>query len=131
VNLLLDTHIFLWSVLEPSRLTPAVREALTNGDNALWLSPISLWEVLVLAEKGRLELDTEPEAWARTALKQCPVREAALTHAVALACQRVTLPHGDPADRLLAATALVRNLTLVTADRRLIDTPEITVLANR
>jgi len=131
VNLLLDTHIFLWSVLAPSRLTAPVQAALTAPDNTLWLSPISVWEVLILAEKGRIDLDTPPGAWVRTALKQCPLREAALTHEIALASRTIQLPHNDPADRFLAATAPVRDLTLVTADHRLIDAPDLTVLANQ
>ena len=130
MNLLLDTHIFLWSVLEPVRLTAAVQAALTDKDNTLWLSPISVWEVLVLADNGRIELDTPPGVWVRTALKRCPVREAPLTHEIALVSRTVQLPHNDPADRFLAATATVRDLTLVTADHRLIDAPNLTVLAN-
>jgi len=131
VNLLLDTHIFLWSMLEPDRLTAAVHAALTAPDNTLWLSPISVWEVLVLAEKGRIEFDSPAGGWVRTALKHCPLREAPVTHEIALTSRTIQLPHNDPADRFLAATATVRNLTLVTADQRLIDAPDLTVLANR
>ena len=131
MNLLLDTHIFLWSVLQPDRLAAPVHAALTARDNTLWLSPISVWEVLVLAEKGRIQLDTPPGAWVRTALKQCPLREAPITHEIALISRTIQLPHNDPADRFLVATATVRDLTLVTADQRLIDAPNLTVLANQ
>jgi PIN domain nuclease of toxin-antitoxin system len=128
---LLDTHIFLWSILQPDRLTAAVRAALTAHDSTLWLSPISLWEVAVLAEKGRIELDSPPGAWLRTALKHCLLHEGPVTHEIALASRAVDLPHNDPADRFLAATATIRHLALVTADQRLIDAPNLTVLPNR
>ena len=60
MKLLLDTHIFLWSFLEPSRLTNKVAAELENPNNDLWVSPLSLWEVLVLAEKGRVVLEPDP-----------------------------------------------------------------------
>ena len=60
-----------------------------------------------------------------------PFREAALTHAVALESRRLVLPHHDPVDRFLAASAKVYGLTLVTADERLLGSDEFSVLANR
>ncbi|HUP18651.1 MAG TPA: PIN domain-containing protein [Gemmatimonadota bacterium] len=63
----------------------------------------------------------EPGEWVRDALASSSMREAALNHEVALEGRRVRLPHPDPADRFLAATARVYELTLVTADRRLLD----------
>lgn len=54
VNLLLDTHTWVWSHVAPERLTKRVTAALRNGNNDLWLSPISIWEFLLLAERGRL-----------------------------------------------------------------------------
>jgi len=53
MKLLLDTHIFLWAFLEPERLTETVAEALEASSSELWLSPISTWECLLLARKGR------------------------------------------------------------------------------
>lgn len=119
-KLLLDTHIFLWSILEPEKLAgPVVRE-LMNPSNEIWLSPISIWETAILAEKGRLTLDDEPVSWIQKALEVLPFKEAALNHAIALQSRTIGLPHQDPADRFIAATALVYGLTLVTADKHLI-----------
>lgn len=131
MDFLLDTHIWLWSMLEPERIAPSVAEVLENGDGELWLSPISIWETLVLVEKGRLDLGGDPEGWVERALAAVPLREAPLTFEVALASGGIELPHRDSADRLLAATAMVFELTLVTADRRLIDQGTLRVLANR
>jgi len=116
MRLLLDTHIFLWSLLEPESLRPEVAAALEDKSNELWLSPIVIWEVLVLAERGRVVLE------------KVPFREAALTHEVAIQSRLVELPHRDPADRFLAATALVYGLPLVTADERLLKSPSIPTL---
>ncbi|TMB56459.1 MAG: type II toxin-antitoxin system VapC family toxin, partial [Deltaproteobacteria bacterium] len=56
MNLLLDTHVWLWSHTEPERLTKRVTAAVTDRANDLWLSPISIWEFLLLAQRGRLRL---------------------------------------------------------------------------
>ena len=130
MKLLLDTHIWLWSLLDPSRLSPRVRKALAGPDNQLWLSPISVWETLLLHRGGRLELDGEPHAWIESAFRAAPMKEAPITHAIAAESVRVDLPQRDPADRFLAATAIVLHLTLVTADEHLIGHESFRALAN-
>ena len=127
MKLLLDTHIWLWMLLEPERLAAPVAAALGDAGNDLWLSPISVWEAIVLAEKGRLVLDLGPVEGIRDALRALPVREAALTREVALVSRTVDLPHQDPADRFIAATAKVYGLTLVTQDARLLGSADFEV----
>ena len=131
MRLLLDTHVWAWSLLEPDRLSPAVKDALGDPEAELWLSPISTWEMMLLIERGRIEVDRPASEWVSEALDRVPMREAELNHAVALRSRAVSLPHDDPADRFLAATASVYDLTLVTADRRLIDGRGYAVLASR
>lgn len=132
VNLLLDTHIWLWAAVEPERLKPDVREALASSDNRLWLSPISVWEALLLFERGKLTPKNEdPDEWLEKAIARSGVREAPLTHEIALMSRKVRLAHQDPADRFLAATAIVLGLTLVTSDERLIGCADVSVLRNR
>lgn len=130
MKLLLDTHIWLWALLDPERLSPAVRAALASGENELWLSPISVWEALLLAEGGRIRVDTAPTEWVERMVRALPRREAALTHDIAVASRQLTLSHEDPADRFLAATAQVLGLTLVTADARLLASTQYAVMAN-
>lgn len=130
MKLLLDTHIWLWSFLEPKKLTRRVAGTLENPRNELWLSPISIWEALILSQKGRVELDGEVGSWVATAMKAVPFHEAPITHEIALETQYVDLPHRDPADRFLVATAKVLGLTLVTADETLIRAKAVPVLAN-
>jgi PIN domain nuclease of toxin-antitoxin system len=130
LKLLLDTHIWLWSLLEPARLSKRVRAALRRTANELWLSPISVWELLVLAERGRLKLDDEPRKWIAEALTHTPAQEAALTFEVAVRSREIMPAHPDPADRFLVATASVYDLTLVTADESLIKLKPCPILAN-
>ena len=131
MRLLLDTHIWVWSLLDPSRLSRRVHAELESPDNELWLSPISAWELLVLIEKGRVEVDREGVQWVAEVSRAAALREASLTHEVAVESRVIDLPHQDPADRFLAATARVYDLTLVTADERLLTSRRISTLANR
>jgi PIN domain nuclease of toxin-antitoxin system len=131
VKLLLDTHIWLWSTLEPQRLTRRVDKALVDPANELWLSPVSVGELIVLLRKGRLTLPSDVAAWVAKTIEDLELTEAPLTVDVALAVGSINFPRGDPADHFLAATAKVFELTLVTADEHLIHLPGIQVLANR
>ena len=121
MRLLLDTHVWLWTLTDPKRLGRRARSAIARPSNEIWLSPISVWELLVLAERGRVRLDERPALWTREALERSPAREAALTHEVALQSREMAPAHPDPADRFIMATALVFDLTLVTADETLLD----------
>ena len=129
MRLLLDTHIWLWSLQESERLGRRVVQALKDPQNELWLSPVSTWEAVVLHQKNRIRLIGDLADWISYAT--APVREAPLTHEIAFASHYVPLQHHDPADRFIAATAQVLDLTLVTADARLLGLGNIATLANR
>jgi PIN domain nuclease of toxin-antitoxin system len=131
MKLLLDTHIWLWIVLDPTRLSRRVARALDDAENQLWLSPISVWELLMLTQKRRIQLNEDVVTWTRRTLEKLQLHEAPLTTEVALETSVLSLEHSDPSDRLIAASAKVFDLTLVTADERLIAAPGIQVLANR
>jgi len=129
LKLLLDTHIWLWSLHDPHRLGKRVQNELRDSANERWLSPISTWEALTLNAKNRIRLPANLEEWVARATG--PFREAPLTHEIALAARQLSLPDEDPADRFLAATAQVLDLTLVTADAMLLGLGEIATLGNR
>jgi PIN domain nuclease of toxin-antitoxin system len=131
MKLLLDTHIWLWSLLEPGRLTKKVAQALEDQANELWVSPFSNWEALILAQKGRVHLQPDPVKWLGKVFKSFPFREAPFNHQVAIQSRLMELPHQDPVDRFLSATALVYSLTLVTADERLLHSKKIALLPNK
>ena len=128
MKLLLDTHIWIWSKLEPKRLGRRAAEELSKSSNELWLSPVSVWETLVLMQKGRIRVQ-DPFAGVDRAADQ--LREAPLTREIVSAGMALHLSHADPADRFLAATAQVLKLTLVTSDKRLLGLGDIATLANR
>jgi PIN domain nuclease of toxin-antitoxin system len=129
LKLLLDTHIWIWSLAEPKRLSHRVQRELKDQNNELWLSPVSTWEALLLQSKGRIQLYGNARDWIARATTY--MREAPLTHEIVVAAQELPLPHQDPADRFLAATAEVLGLTLVTSDHRLLGLGAIATLANR
>lgn len=127
MKLLLDTHIFLWSLFEPERLENKLIAALNEPENEKWLSPITVWECLLLSEKKRYVFPSAPELFLRDVIADIGLREAPLNVEIAMRSRTIRLRHDDPADRFLAATADLYALTLVTADRRLQKCPDISV----
>lgn len=130
MRLLLDTHIWIWSLLAPQQLSRRVARALERSDSELWLSPVSIWELLMLVQRGRVVLKTDVDSWLATAFQTVPFQDATFTHGVARETARVRLSHRDPADRFLAATARYYELTLVTADQRLLQGEGYSVMPN-
>ena len=128
MKLLLDTHVWLWALSEPSRLSRRVREEMKKPENQLWLSPVSTWEALLLNAGGRIRLPANLAEW--IARSTAPFREAPFTHEIVLLAQQLPLPQRDPADRFLAATAQVMNLTLVTGDDKLLGLGTLLTLKN-
>jgi PIN domain nuclease of toxin-antitoxin system len=118
--LLLDTCALIHDALTPTRLGPRARSAIEDADAAgqLALCDISLWEVAMLVAHGRLAPGTDCRSFLDLALSARSISVLPIT--VDIAARSVSLPlHGDPADRIIAATAIVHRATLVTADRRL------------
>ena len=131
MKFLLDTHIWLWIALEPSRLSQKVAKAVSDPANELFLSPISVWELVMLTQKGRVTLDQDVISWTGHTMQLWQLQEAPLTTEVALETSRLNLVHSDPSDRLIAASAKIFDMTLVTGDEKLVALREIKVLANR
>ena len=77
MKLLLDTHIWIWSLLQPE-MAPRVQKALQDPANEKWLSPISVWELVILVEKKRVSLDVSVDEWVAQAMAVAPLREAPL-----------------------------------------------------
>jgi PIN domain nuclease of toxin-antitoxin system len=128
---LLDTHIWLWSSLQPDHLSSRVSKILADHENELWLSPISVWELALVCRKKRFQVRPDVPTWVSDSIAQLRIIEAPLTLEVALAIPSINLPHGDLANHFLAASAKVFDLTLVTADETLLATPGLKVLPNR
>ena len=119
MKILLDTHIWLWYLLGNPRLSLQLQTAIADSINEIWLSPISIWESAILAEKGRISLQPDTSTWVSLALKNLEIRDAVLNNEIALLSRQIDLPHQDPADRFIAATAVFYQLTLATVDSNL------------
>lgn len=122
--LVLDTHIWIWALNgEIDRLSPECVSAIESmGEGGqLGVSAISVWEVGMLEAKGRIQLGAVCIDWVREALSAPGVRLLPLTPEIAIESSR--LPgefHGDPADRILAATSRIMGATLITKDQKLL-----------
>jgi PIN domain nuclease of toxin-antitoxin system len=129
MKLLLDTHIWLLYLLGDSRLSLQLQTAIADPNTELWLSPISIWETLILAEKGRISLQPNPVTWVNVALKTLETREAQMNHSIAILSRQVALPHQDPADRFIVATAIYYGLILATVDANLTGNSAVQILS--
>lgn len=116
MRLLLDTHVLLWSALEPERLTSTARAALEDGENEVFVSAVSAWEIAIKQSLGKLELARPAEQWLPKVLRTSGFEPLDVTLASALRVRALPWHHRDPFDRLLIAQALEENLTLVTSD---------------
>jgi PIN domain nuclease of toxin-antitoxin system len=123
-SLLLDTHYWIWlqagareefshSVLK------AINHAAASG--SLFLSVMSVWELGILEAKGRIQLNAPCEQWVRDAMAMPGLSVAPLTPEIALASSRLPEPfHGDPADRIIVATARAMGARLATRDSKIL-----------
>jgi PIN domain nuclease of toxin-antitoxin system len=116
MQLLLDTHIWIWAVHSPEKLGHAVRRQLENPKNELFLSPVSIWEARHLVRRNRLHIKQSFPDWLEMVFARAPIKEAPFNFAVAVEAAGIELPESDPGDVFLAATASAFRLTLVTAD---------------
>lgn len=120
VKLLLDTHIWLWSVESERRVSRRVARELERSTNELWVSPISIAEIGAQQRKGRIQIQGGLEDWVQRSVRTSELRWAAINEAVGFEYDRVSLSTADPADRWLVATARVYDLVLVTADEKIL-----------
>lgn len=128
---LLDTHIWIWSVSKPEKLSDKIKNILGNDSNEFFISSISFWEFIVLVEKGRITISKPVDEWIREAIIDPNIKEIPIDKKIALKSREINLPHQDPADRFIAATAFIHQMTLITSDRKLEESEEISILSNR
>lgn len=119
MRVLLDTHVFLWAIAEPSRLSDQVRRLLEDGDNEAWVSIASVWEIAIKTGLGRLRLPSDLGGFLarQLATSNFRVLPIGLEHAVAV--RNLPLHHRDPFDRLLIAQSQIERLALISRDARM------------
>jgi PIN domain nuclease of toxin-antitoxin system len=121
VSLLLDTHVWIWTQEQPDAIGTKARSLLETTTDELCVSAVSSLEIARLVAAGMLELKGSLDRWVRTAIDSLEARSIDVDHRIAIEAYK--LPgrfHKDPADRMLVATARVNELTLVTADERIL-----------
>lgn len=132
MSLLLDTHIALWWLEGGDRLTVEQRRAVTAAEREnekLHIADVSLWEIAMLADRGRITVTQGVAAFLEELEGNARLEVLPITGAIALDAARLasSFPN-DPADRLIAATARMHGHTLVTADRRIRDAAVVAFL---
>ncbi len=123
-KLLLDTHVWLWALTGNSKLTEKFAQTFDKilGTHGIFVSPMSVWEIGMLVEKKRIEIDMDVLDWVNQALEEAGLQVCPITPRIAI--QSTRLPgnvHGDPVDRLLIATAHEENAVLVTCDEKILE----------
>jgi PIN domain nuclease of toxin-antitoxin system len=115
MNLLLDTHVLLWWLDDNTRLSARAKTAITNGENVVFVSAVTIWETRIKEALGKLKL---PRNF-RSVLETQPfiMLDISAEHAHAIA--KLPAHHRDPFDRMLIAQAQVERLTLITSDTRI------------
>lgn len=113
---LLDTHTFLWSVMDVPQLTASVRTILEDISNDIFLSAASAWEIAIKARLGHLDLPSEPSLLVPEQMVAKGFSGLAIEIGHALRAGSLPLLHRDPFDRLLVAQAQLEELTILTAD---------------
>lgn len=124
----IDTHVLVQDALEPARLSARVRKVLDAPGTALAASDISLWEIAMLIAKERLKVAADAAAFIEKLLEARAIRVLPITPRIAVLSQSDRFHHRDPADRLIAATAIVHGAELATADERLAGIPGLRIL---
>jgi PIN domain nuclease of toxin-antitoxin system len=117
MELLLDTHAFLWWVEDAPALSPAARRAIATPGNNCWLSLASCWEMAIKQSLGKLRLDVALDRFVPEQLAVNGFRIMPIDFGDVVDVGRLPFHHRDPFDRLLIAQARRRDLTLVSRDR--------------
>lgn len=117
MKLLLDSHLLLWTAVEPSKVPKKVRSLILDKDNDLFFSAASIWEIAIKCQLGRSDFDVDPHLL-RRGLMDNGYLELTITVEHALAVLALAPLHTDPFDRMLVAQATVEGFVLLTSDEQ-------------
>ena len=118
MKLLLDTHVWLWTLVSPERIPASILARLRGSGNQLFLSAASSWEIAIKYHLGKLPLPEPPIRFVPPRLSRDGVIPLPIEHPHALAVTDLPLYHSDPFDRLLIVQARMEGMTLVTVDQQ-------------
>lgn len=129
--ILMDTCAIIWDALDPKQITPVALKAINNADahHALIISDISIWEISMLIKKSRIEVATTPANFLNLFLQSRNVSVISISPEIAeLSVNFGNEMNNDPADRIIAATSVIQNAQLVTADTNLLNSELVDTL---
>ena len=118
---LLDTHVFLWWVMDDERLTPYIRDFIAEEGNELFLSSASCWEIAIKTKMGRLKLPENPEKFIPDQMIANNISGLPIQVVHALHVYNLPYHHRDPFDRMLVAQASIEKIPIITDDRLITD----------
>ena len=116
MNVLLDTHAFLWAVTGDRRLSSPARALIEDRENQVFLSAVSMWEIVLKAKAGKLHVEGSVAKVLEEQMRQARISPLAIQPAHVLRVAALPPIHKDPFDRLLVAQAQAENLALVSGD---------------
>jgi PIN domain nuclease of toxin-antitoxin system len=129
MKILLDTCCLIWIISDPEKLPALIASKLLARNSIIYISPISCGEIACLVNKNKIELDTHWKTWFNTNTEKNGWELIDIDLNVIQ--EAYSLPgefHADPADRIITATARLNNLTLFTADTKMLDYPFVTTM---
>lgn len=115
MNIIIDTHIFLWALSDPSRISDAKREALEDLLNTIYISAVTIAELMIKASVGKLKIDFDPVAMA----KESGFMLLDFSSEAALLLKDMPFHHRDPFDRMLIAQSITDNYPIMTEDPKI------------
>ncbi len=121
--ILLDTCVLIWDAIEPNKLTSKAKQAIEDSENDLIICDISIWEISMLIKKNRLSVDDSSSRFINLIIQSRNFQIQQITPEIAeLSVNFGSEINNDPADRLIAATSILKNIPIITADQNLRDT---------
>ncbi len=116
MKLLLDTHCWLWWLVQPEKLSETAKQAIIDKENELWLSVASIWEIGIKFKIGKLDLPMSPEILISQQMPIDAISALSITPVHALQASNLTLHHRDPFDRMLIAQSELESMKIITND---------------
>lgn len=127
MKILLDTCAFIWITTDAPELSKKARDVFRNPENEIFLSSVSVWEIMVKNNIGKLPLPDEPENFVCLKRQQHAIETLSLTEQAVFHLKKLPKHHQDPFDRMLICQALEHNLTILTSDDKIVQYPVATV----
>ena len=127
MKILLDTHVFLWYISGDDRISPEMTQAIRRPENEVYLSVVSLWEVIIKYQLGKMPLPQSPEIYLPTQRQRHLFRSLEVDEASVKQLIQLQPLHNDPFDRLLICQALAHGMTIATVDNHILAYPASTL----